>query len=219
VNEHGVVVAVTNRLKSSLPAEPRSRGTLCRELLDCRSAAEAIHRAEEELKSGRYAGANYLCIDRHRGAVVVGGDHVATIELEPGLHLLTNGDLDDPHDARQTYARGLFAMRFAGTVEQFATASRDVLSRHAEGLTAPSIVLRGPDRGTVSSSIMAVAREPAQSVYLFAPGSPDQTAYEDFSPLLSELLAVASKAKPKRSPKAKRPAKAKRPPTKKRRAS
>src|ERR1700693_6340250 len=33
VNEHGVMVAVTNRLKTQVPAYPRSRGLLARELL------------------------------------------------------------------------------------------------------------------------------------------------------------------------------------------
>lgn len=201
VNQHGLVVAVTNRLKSSLPAEPRSRGTLCRELLNCTSAAEAIRLAEEELKSGKYAGANYLCVDRREGAYVVGTDHVAVIPLTPGFHLLTNGDPDDPSDARQTYARTLFAKRFPSSVESFVTVARDVLAQHSEDLHRPTIVLHGPDRGTVSSSIVALASDPAQSVYLHAAGSPDRTEYTDFSTLLRELLTPGGKPSTKKATK------------------
>src|SRR5262245_10899068 len=52
VNEHGLVAAVTNRRRSQLPAQPRSRGLLTRELLDCSSVGEATKRAADELQSG-----------------------------------------------------------------------------------------------------------------------------------------------------------------------
>ena len=35
VTQHGLAVAVANRPKAVVPAEPRSRGLLCRELLNC----------------------------------------------------------------------------------------------------------------------------------------------------------------------------------------
>src|SRR5262249_46117401 len=63
VNARGVVVAVTNRAKSEMPAEPRSRGLLARELLGCTSAAEATDRAARELGQPRYAGCNFLVAD------------------------------------------------------------------------------------------------------------------------------------------------------------
>src|SRR5262245_40317714 len=45
VNERGVVVAVTNRPRSELPRQPRSRGLLTRELLGLPGAAAAADRA------------------------------------------------------------------------------------------------------------------------------------------------------------------------------
>src|SRR5262245_22075613 len=63
VNAHGVLVAVTNRLKSDAPAKPRSRGLLVRDLLACPSAAAAADVASRELAHGRYAGCNLLCAD------------------------------------------------------------------------------------------------------------------------------------------------------------
>src|ERR1700686_2599511 len=42
VNERGVVAAVTNRAKTEVPATPRSRGQLTRDLLACPTALAAI---------------------------------------------------------------------------------------------------------------------------------------------------------------------------------
>src|SRR5437016_11900105 len=49
VNEHGALVAVTNRPKSEMPAKPRSRGLLARVLLGCGTAAAAVEQAAREL--------------------------------------------------------------------------------------------------------------------------------------------------------------------------
>src|SRR4051812_43512479 len=61
VNDRGVLVAVTNRLKSELPKQPRSRGSLVRELLNCPTAAAAVDLASRELDGNRYAGCNLVC--------------------------------------------------------------------------------------------------------------------------------------------------------------
>ena len=70
VNSRGVLVAVTNRPKQSQPPAPRSRGRLCLDLLGCRTAEEASRRALAELSTGRYAGANYMCLDRSFASVI-----------------------------------------------------------------------------------------------------------------------------------------------------
>ena len=69
---------------------------LCRDLLDVRTAREAAELARKELSTGRYAGANYLCADGKFAAVVYGGHRVEVVELEPGLHTLSSGNLNDP---------------------------------------------------------------------------------------------------------------------------
>src|SRR5579859_7068235 len=70
VNEHSVLIAVTNRPKSALPREPRSRGLLARDLLGCSSAGSAAVLAARELGTDRYAGCNVLCADA-QGATVL----------------------------------------------------------------------------------------------------------------------------------------------------
>src|SRR5947207_9943071 len=56
VNARGVLVAVTNRVKSHPPARPRSRGLLVGELLAAASAAEAAERGMRALDGNLYAG-------------------------------------------------------------------------------------------------------------------------------------------------------------------
>lgn len=181
VNELGLLVAVTNRPKSDVPAAPRSRGLLCRDLLTCRSAAEATERAQGELASGRYAGANYLCIDPDTASIVHGGDELNVVELGPGLHLLTNGDCNDPLDARQNLVRRLFEAHRPVSIEAFI----DVAYR---ACGHPYELVRKADHGTVGSELLALAVDVANSIYLQAPGPPDECAYDDYSDLLRALL-------------------------------
>jgi hypothetical protein len=158
-------------------------------LLACRSAAEASKRAFDELSSGRYAGANYVCVDSASGNVIHGGDRVEHIPLEPGLHLLANGDLNDPQDARLALARELFSNMPVGKATEFLSAAKQVCGHYRPDAASgkPSIVLRAADRGTVSSTLISLADDPSEAVYQYAPGPPDRAPYEDFSPLLRSL--------------------------------
>ena len=63
---------------------PRSRGTLCRELLRAGSAREAVDMALEELSTGRYDGVNYVIADGESGWVVHGCDDAEVVQLERG---------------------------------------------------------------------------------------------------------------------------------------
>jgi len=189
VNEHGLVVGVTNRLRRDLPDKPRSRGLLCRELLACDGAARAAELASRELATGHYAGANYLCVDARSGVVIEAGDELRTTNLSPGLHLLTNGDLNDREDARQFYVRQLFVTRFPSTAEAFLARAKEICSQGRDEETGLTVILRGEDRGTVSSTLIALAREPKASVYRHAAGPPDRTPYVDYSEQLQTLFA------------------------------
>ena len=83
VNQFGLLVLVTNRPKVLVPLEPRSRGLLCRDLLDRRNARDAVECAVKELSGGGYAGANYLCADDKYAAVVYAGNRIEVAELDP----------------------------------------------------------------------------------------------------------------------------------------
>jgi uncharacterized protein with NRDE domain len=189
VNQHGVLIAVTNRPTPLPPQDPRSRGLLCRDLLGHRTAADAATHAAGELAEGRYAGANYLCVDRESAVVLEHGERLQTVRLEPGLHLLTNGAVNDACDPRLRLARQLFEERPTRSGADFLTTAQRVCSQRAGG-QGTSIVIGTTERGTVSSTLIALADTPEASRYLHAPGPPDRTAYDDYSHVLRQVLAI-----------------------------
>jgi uncharacterized protein with NRDE domain len=105
VNAHGVLIAVTNRAKSDVPPSPRSRGLLVRDLLDSPSAAEAIEKAGQEVVRHPFDGFNLLCADRDNAMVLHAADWLRIRMLPPGVHVLTNRDVNEATDVRVAYAR------------------------------------------------------------------------------------------------------------------
>ncbi len=186
VNQFGLLVAVTNRRKTSVGEDVRSRGLLCRDLLNFASVEQALDHARAELQTGRYAGANFLAVSDNAGAVLHAGDELQMVPLEPGLHLIANSDLNDPDDVRLRRARVELDVE-TDEIEEFLVNAARVCAL-SDG-SAP-IVLRGDVRGTVSSSLIAVSRDCAKSRFLYADGSPDRTAYVDCSPALRTVLDV-----------------------------
>ncbi len=53
----------------------------------------------------------------------------------------------------------------------------------------PSMVLRSKDRGTVSSTLLALGLKPRDAIYQFASGVPDENRFEDYSPMLRDILS------------------------------
>jgi uncharacterized protein with NRDE domain len=185
VNESGVLVAVTNRHKLDVPKQPRSRGLLVRELLTCPSAAAAVERGIAELESNRYAGANILCADASRAIVVQAGDWLCIRPLPPGIHVLTNRDINDAGDARLNYALDWLNRRSFHTATDCLRALRELCAQHQPD--DPPICFRAEERGTVSSSLVALRGSTNDSTYLHAQGPPCRTPYADYSHLLHDL--------------------------------
>jgi uncharacterized protein with NRDE domain len=187
VNAAGVLIAVTNRRKSSLPDRPRSRGLLAREMLGCPTAAEAVALAVRELEQDGYAGCNFLCADEADALVVHAGDWLRVRPLPPGAHVLANRDVNDASDGRVGHALGwLLQAR-----DHAATTCIDAL-RHlcaSPGPPCAPMCFRDGERGTVSSSILALRSPLGRSTYLHAQGPPDRTPYADCSHLLRELAS------------------------------
>ena len=185
VNEHRLFVAVTNRARPGLTANPRSRGLLCRDLLACTTARKATAMARTALSDGSYAGANYVCLDPGYGAAVYGGRNISVVEITPGLHMLTDGDLDDPEDRRQSQARRL--LETAGTTATSSVAG--FLETTAIVCAHKGVVVRAADSGTVSADQVAVTTAGRDAVYRHTPGPPDRLEFDDFSTLLAGVLA------------------------------
>ncbi len=189
VNQHGLFVAVANRPKRRVPLEPISRGILCRKLLGFNNARDAARYAMEELLTDNYMGANYVCADANYAAVVYGGDEVKIVEIPPGLHLLTNGDLDDPNDPRQAFARRLMTLQKLDSAVAFLAVASRTFARRCDAEGRWGVVFTRGNFGTVSSTLLSLTKKTHHAILQHAPGPPDQVAYEDFSALLRQVLS------------------------------
>jgi len=182
VNENGVLAAVTNRSNLGVRPQPRSRGLLVREMLGCASAEAAMDHALHSLQQHPYAGANFLCADASRAVVLEAGERLRIRPLQPGIHVLTNGDVDDPNDSRVKYALDWLHRRPYDSAADCVQALRDLCAQHEPD--HPPICFRRSERGTVSSSIFVLRRSLTDSTYLHAQGPPCETPYTDCSDLL-----------------------------------
>jgi hypothetical protein len=190
VNQYGLLVTVLNRPRSSAPPEPRSRGLLCREMLATRTAKEAADLAAAELSTGRYAGANYVCLDAKNGLVVMGTNQVEIVPLQPGLHILSDGTMDDYRDTRQQFVRRLLTLHTLDSAVTFLAVASKSFSRKPDAVGRRGVVIRNADYGTVSSTLIALPYRPQNAVYQYAPGPPCDYAYDDLSALLRQVLSA-----------------------------
>ena len=190
VNQHGLVTAVANCVKASLPAEPRSRGLLCRELLHFDSAAKAVDHVVKELSTNRYAGGHFLCADAKSAAVVLGGDTIEVVELTPGLHMLSNHGVNQMQDERQEFVRRLLTLQRLDSAVAFLAVASRTFSRKADEEGRRGTVLVGTEAGTVSSTLLSLPKKTHNAVYHYAAGSPADHAYDDLSALLRQVLST-----------------------------
>jgi len=229
VNQYGLFCAVTNRPKTKVPPEPRSRGLLCREMLNCATAKEAAELAAAELSTGAYAGANYVCADARFAAVVYGGNEVEVEEITPGLHLLSSGRLDDPNDQRQEFLRRMLTLHKLDSAVTFLAVASRVFARRPDAFGRRGVIISGSEYGTVSSALVSLPRKIQQAIFHYAPGPPCDVPYEDLSALLRQVLsanrqktkAASDGSKPAVKPVAEKPPKnpKKEPPTQKTKAA
>ncbi len=202
VNQHGMFVAAINAPKRRVPLEPRSRGLLCKELLACRTAEEAIERAERELSTDSYAGVNYLCVDRTSGGVVYGGNEIGVEALRSGLHILSGNRMDDHDDERQEYVRRLLTLYRLDSSVAFLAATSGAFARASDSTGRRGVVIQEPGFGTVCSMLLSLSERSQKSIMQFANGAPNKVQFEDVSALLRQVLstdrASQKKAKAKR---------------------
>jgi uncharacterized protein with NRDE domain len=168
VNETGLVLAVTNRRDGDLRWEDqvRSRGLLAVTLLEFDDPERATHHAANELSGGGYGGCNFLIANPEAGFCVQapGAARVAIRVLSPGIHAITNLDLDDQNDPR---------IRF---VHENLDPGDFMISARAI-CRSERILVTGPDRGTVSSSLILVDGE---IVFHHVLGNPKADVYNQF---------------------------------------
>ncbi|GIW79433.1 MAG: hypothetical protein KatS3mg105_1240 [Gemmatales bacterium] len=169
VNAFGVMAAVTNRPKSSLPSKPRSRGLLVLDLLQHQSSSLAAKHAIAELDANRYDGCNIICADFDQATVIHAGDWLRVRTLPPGIHAISSNDVNDASDGRIAYALGRLSPSKGTSLKDYI---RTLQALCGETECQPPICWRDAERGTVCSSIVALKKDLARSLYLHADGPP-----------------------------------------------
>jgi hypothetical protein len=129
-------------------------------------------------------------VDARWGAVVYGGNRIEVAELTPGLHLLTNGDLDDPRDERQEFARRLLTLQRLDSAVAFLAVASRTFSRKADSRGRRGLIVSRDEYGTVSSTLLSLPKKMQNAVYQYAPGPPCEHAYDDMSALLRQVLST-----------------------------
>jgi uncharacterized protein with NRDE domain len=184
--ETGLVAGVLNR-RAARPPDPsrRSRGHLCLDLLACASAAEAAALVAGE-PAGRYNGFNLLVADAREAVVALQPADASPrlTRLEPGLHVLTNLDVNDPTCPRISASHAGFAAAgdaFRGDADAPALVERlqAVLADHqmaADPRGPGNLCVHGEGYGTRSSTIILVP-EDGSPRYFHADGPPCRTAF------------------------------------------
>lgn len=203
LNDHGVVAAILNRVGTLGPTPgKRSRGELVLDALDHADAALAAE-SLADLDPAAYRPFNMLLADSDGGYWLRGlgesgeGGHIELHPLPPGLHMLTARDIDDRTSPRigrylPLFEKAAIPDPVTGDWKEW----RDLMAAtdynpKAGPRGAMTIRLADSDEagggngfGTVSSSLIALPRPtgpgevPLKPVWLFAPGAPDEMAYE-----------------------------------------
>lgn len=188
INQHGVVAGLLNRRTQGGPDPARrSRGLLCLEALRCRTAGEALDFVRRQ-DGGAYNPFNLLTVSRGEALVAYNrGGLIETARLEPGLHLLTNLDVDDFECPKISRAYDRFAAlardrEFAANPLQERERLRQLLADHATQLDSRSaapnaICLHLDGYGTRSSSMIFFGASGQVAAHFFAPGPPCVTEY------------------------------------------
>ncbi|MFC7057702.1 NRDE family protein [Halovenus salina] len=182
-NEHGVVVAITNRwLDADIEGE-RSRGLLVRDALGAESAEAAVRTVERELDERTYDGFNLVAADPAAAVLVESGHKRRVRALSPGVHVVVNVGADGAYavpghrqDTGEQQAKNADAVRRTLRPEpgeqpgNWLDRAAAVLGDHEYG-----VCVHSDGFGTKSASLLWLGDERR---YEFADGPPCETEFE-----------------------------------------
>ena len=189
VNQNGMFVGICNRPKIMPAFIPRSRGLLCKDMLRTESSRAAVDLCLEEVMSGKYNGANFVVADSEGAWAIHAGDDVNVAEVEEGLNIVSDGDLNDPRDKRAEMARRLLTLQMLDSPVKFLAIASKVFARPPSPQGRPSIVIRDKDEGTLNSTLISLGAKPRDAIFQYSAGPPDRHSHQDFSPLLRDILS------------------------------
>lgn len=189
VNQHGMFVGVCSRRSNGEQLGARARGLLAREVLRTGSARKGVDKAMEEMLSDRFESLNMVICDAESGWVIHADQEPEVVPLEEGLNIIGNQDVNDPTDERVRLAHRLLTLQMLDSPVKFLAVASKVFARAPSPAGRPTMVSRGNDYGTVSSTLIALSPKPRDAIFQFASGAPDQAKYEDYSPMLRDILS------------------------------
>jgi hypothetical protein len=136
------------------------------DLLQYDDPARAAGAARSQLEGGGFGGSNFLVADSHAAFVVhaPGARRVSVVPLEPGVHAMTNYDVDDGTDSRIGLVRSVLR-------------PADFLASAGQICRDPRVLITGGERGTVSSSLILAGRD---VVLYHISGDPAGRDYDEF---------------------------------------
>lgn len=183
-NEHGVLVAITNRWTERSIDGDRSRGLLVRDALAHESAQEAVQFVERDLDGRSYEGFNLLVADANSALLVEWDGNPRVRTLEPGIHIVVNVGADGQYvipDELELRGREQAenANRLAEVLQpEPGEAAATWLDRAAETVSDHEygVCVHRDSFGTRSSSLIHMRSSGVS--YRYADGPPCETAFE-----------------------------------------
>ena len=185
VNAHGLLVALTNRRGGDLDPARRSRGHLCLDGLRQTDARVCADWLTEHVARTPYNPCNLLVVDQeHAFAVHYSAGAPEVVPLEPGIHLLTDTNVNDGEHPRIVRARELLADCQDQPWPDLRGVLARVLADHGEDEAPEAAICRhGEVGGTVSSSLICLGGgRIGGAEFWYAEGAPCVAAWADLSP-------------------------------------
>jgi uncharacterized protein with NRDE domain len=183
LNPCGLHVALTNRRGDINEPARRSRGQLCIDALRLHSARAATDWLLDHLLHVRYNPCNLLVSDGTQAFVIhYDGREAHPAVLAPGLHLLSETDINDPNHPRIQRARAALTP----LPNDWPTLKTKLVSLMAEHDRDGAICLHGKHGGTRSSALIALgAGSLNEAQFHFADGPPCTASYQDLTAQLA----------------------------------
>ena len=161
---------------------------MCLEALHCSTAAEAADLLLSEAPE-RYNPFNLLMMDHHDLLWAAYEGKVSIHRLEPGLHILANGNINDFETVRIRRARRLLQHAPYTEWQRCLPLLQQVCRDHESGVKDRETICMHRDHehyGTVSS-LFLLSPLRLLGMYRYAAGQPCIIPYKDYSSLLTPV--------------------------------
>ena len=190
INEHGLVVGLTNLTLRAPDPDLRSRGLLCMDMLACRDAKQ-VHDALSELKPEAYNPFKLVALDG-TNAVRASYDRAVRVEmLRPGVYATTNWPVDSEPDAKRVGVENRVRTLVDGdpTIAELLHGIESEGRRHdGQGDPRESVCCHTSGYGTRASTIVLLDGGKSRVHVQHADGPPCTSSYIDGSREVAAML-------------------------------